>query len=48
MKMEKGALRSRSQTQSESRKKHLTLLQQIFMAVQENRLAEVNYILNIA
>lgn len=39
--MEKGSLRTRSQTQSQSKKKHLTMLQQVFMLVKENRIAEV-------
>jgi len=46
-KMDKGSLRMRTQAHSQQKKRHLTLLQQTFMAVKENKIAEVlDYIEN--
>jgi len=42
MKMDKGALRMRTQAKSQNKKKYLTILQQTILAVQENRVSEVN------
>ena len=40
-KMDKGSLRMRTQAHSQHKKKHLTLHQQTFLAVKENRVPEV-------
>lgn len=40
-KMDKGSLKMRTQAHSQQKKKHLTLLQQTFMAVKENKIPEV-------
>ena len=39
--MDKGSLRMRTQAHSQHKKKHLTLHQQTFLAVKENRVPEV-------
>lgn len=45
--MDKGALRMRTQAQTHSKKKNFNVSQQIFLAVQENREAEVILICDI-